>query len=301
MKTKFIALLLFCVGLVACTEKDGDKANHPAAQFNTNIDSLSYALGMGYSASKAELEMILDKSGSDKAFIEQLLKGVKDGISDANKEELAYYIGLEAGVNMRSQIIEVAEEQLFGDDSTQQLNIDNFIAGFCDVIDGKQDFKVNGAVLEPAMATDYVQQTIDQIRLDRFTRRYPKERKASDDFFRQIAQEKGIDSLDCGIYYKVLKKGRGPKPTIGNIVSIEYEGKLIDGTLITTSHAITDVAVKDGIINFLGFTDMVTNMPLGSEWIGYIPWQLCYGPEGYSDMIPPFSSIIFKVKLYNIK
>ena len=302
MKIKSVALILFgAAALTACTNGSGDNTDKGAPAFNNVVDSLSYALGMGYSAPQEEMQMVLTNSGSDKEFVEQLLKGVKDGVNGGDKEKLAYFIGLQAGMNMRADIIAEAERQIFGEDTTQHLNLDNFVAGFEDVAHNKFDFKVNGQILMPKQAADYVQEIINTANLEVMSKEYGKELEANNAFMAEKAKEAGIDSLDCGILYKVIKPGKGPKPSVGNMVSIEYEGRLIDGKIITKSHAITDVAVENGIINFPGFTMMVTNMPLDSEWEAYIPWQLGYGAHGYSDEIPPFSNIIFRVKLHNIK
>ena len=245
--------------------------------------------------------MVLENSGSDSAYVGQLLNGIQDGVRGGDKEKLAYFIGLRSGMNMRTEIIDEAESQLYGEDTTQHLNIENFITGFLDVTQKKFDFKVNGAVMYPDQAGNYVRSILNMKFIELQKSTYPKEYQANNEFILQKAQESGIDSLPSGILYKVIEPGKGPKPSKGNIVSIDYEGRLIDGTVITKSFAVTDVAVSNGIIDFPGFEMMVTNMPLGAEWEAYIPWKYCYGAHGNSDIIPPFSNIIFKVKLHNIK
>ena len=294
-------MLLGAAVLTACTDGSVNPTKKEASTFNNVVDSLSYALGMGYSAPKGEMEMVLENSGSDKAFVEQLLEGVKDGVNGGDKEKLAYFIGLQAGMNMRAEIIEEAERQIFGSDTTQHLNLDNYVAGFRDVVYDKHNFKVNGVQLMPGQAAGYVEDIIYKANYDVMSREYSKELADNNAYMAAKAKESGIDSLDNGILYKVITPGKGPKPSAGNTVSIEYEGRLIDGKIITKSYAITDVLVKGGIINFPGFSMVLTNMPLNAEWEAYIPWQYCYGMHGYSDEIPPFSNIIFKVKLHNIK
>jgi FKBP-type peptidyl-prolyl cis-trans isomerase len=302
MKIKSFALILFgAAALAACTGKGDSDAAQGTPKFETPIDSLSYALGMGYSASQEEMGMVLTNAGSDKAFVDQLLQGVKDGINGGDKAKLAYYVGLQAGMNMRRDIIAEAEARLFGMDSLRHLNLDNFLAGFEDVVNKNFHFKVNGEILLPDMAANYVQTAIEKVNLERACREYRKEFEASKAFWAAKVKEPGVDSLESGIYYKVIQPGKGPKPSEQNIVSIEYEGRLTDGTVITKSHAITDVAVRNGIIDIPGFTIVMTNMPLNAEWEAYIPWSLAYGTEGYSDAIPPFSDLIFRIKLHNIK
>ena len=302
MKIKSIALILFgAAAMTACTNGGVNQKEKEVPTFNNVIDSLSYALGLGYSAPEAEMKMVLTNSGSDAAFVEQLLEGVEDGVNGVDKEQLAYVIGLQAGMNMRSDIITEAERQIFGEDTTQHLNLDNYMAGFRDVVYNKHDFMVDSVVLMPQHAAQYVKEVIEKASFRVMSQKYSKELEANNAFMEAKAKEADIDSLDNGILYKVIQPGKGPKPSEGNKVSIEYEGRLIDGKMIVKSHAITDVMVKDGIINFPGFTMLMTNMPLNAEWEAYIPWNYCYGIHGYSDEIPPFSNIIFKVKLLDIK
>ena len=251
MKIKSFALILFgAAALAACTGKGDSDAAQGTPKFETPIDSLSYALGMGYSASQEEMGMVLTNAGSDK------------------------------GMNMRRDIIAEAEARLFGMDSLRHLNLDNFLAGFEDVVNKNFHFKVNGEILLPDMAANYVQTAIEKVNLERACREYRKEFEASKAFWAAKVKEPGVDSLESGIYYKVIQPGKGPKPSEQNIVSIEYEGRLTDGTVITKSHAITDVAVRNGIIDIPGFTIVMTNMPLNAEWEAYIPLSLAYGTEG---------------------
>ena len=303
MKIKSIALtLLGTAALTACMPTSEKTTTAPQeTPFNNIVDSLSYVLGMGYSASIEDLQMVLDNSGSDSAFVNQLIQGVQDGVRGGDKEKLAYFIGLRSGMNMRTEIIEEAESQLYGEDTTKHLNIENFITGFLDVTKNKFNFKVNGEVMYPAQAGNYVRGILNMKFIELQKGTYPKEYKENNEYILKKAQESGIDSLPSGILYKVITPGKGPKPSKGNIITIDYEGRLIDGTVITKSFSTTDVAVSKGIIDFPGFEMMVTNMPLGAEWEAYIPWKYCYGAHGNSDLIPPFSNIIFKVKLHNIK
>ena len=42
-------------------------------------------------------------------------------------------------------------------------------------------------------------------------------------------------------------------------------------------------------------------MPTGSEWEIYLPYQLAYGERETGDKIKPFSALIFKINLVDIK
>ena len=53
-------------------------------------------------------------------------------------------------------------------------------------------------------------------------------------FLKDLSAEEGIQSLPCGIFYKVLQTGEGKvSPTVRSIVSVHYRGTLIDGKNLT--------------------------------------------------------------------
>ena len=56
-------------------------------------------------------------------------------------------------------------------------------------------------------------------------------------FLKEISAEEGIQSLPCGIYYKVLETGNGTtSPNVRSIVSVHYKGSLIDGKEFDNSY-----------------------------------------------------------------
>ena len=56
-------------------------------------------------------------------------------------------------------------------------------------------------------------------------------------FLKDLSAEEGIQSLPCGIFYKVLQTGEGKvSPTVRSIVSVHYRGTLIDGKEFDNSY-----------------------------------------------------------------
>ena len=101
-----------------------------------------------------------------------------------------------------------------------------------------------------------------------------------------------------GIQYKVLTEGTGEKPNKRKRVKMNFEVRLTNGKLVE-SHWGKDV-MELPVANVIpGLQNALTLMPEGSTWEIYIPWQLGYGTEG-SKNIPPYSALIFKVKLIEV-
>ena len=81
-----------------------------------------------------------------------------------------------------------------------------------------------------------------------------------------------------------------------------YEGKTINGKVFdaTANHPgkKNDSFRCDQVIK--GWTEALTNMPVGSKWEIYIPQNLAYG-EREAGQIKPYSTLIFTVELVDIE
>ena len=119
-------------------------------------------------------------------------------------------------------------------------------------------------------------------------------------FLKDLPAEEGIQSLPCGIYYKVLQSGEGKvSPTVRSIVSVHYKGYLIDGKEFDNSYkrncpeAFRLCEVIDG------WPLALQQMHVGDKWVIYIPSEMGYGSKA-SGPIPGFSTLIFEVELLGV-
>ena len=104
-----------------------------------------------------------------------------------------------------------------------------------------------------------------------------------------------------GLYYVKTKNGNGKKPEVGQMVSVHYTGKLLDGTVFDSS------VDRNKVFQFVlgigqvipGWDEGVQMMSEGEKGVFYIPYYLAYGNTG-SGPIPPFATLIFEVELIDI-
>lgn len=54
-------------------------------------------------------------------------------------------------------------------------------------------------------------------------------------FLKENATKEGVKTSASGLQYKITKEGEGKKPTKDDMVTVEYEGRLIDGTDLTAA------------------------------------------------------------------
>ena len=121
-------------------------------------------------------------------------------------------------------------------------------------------------------------------------------------FLARNANQSGVVSTGSGLQYKILEAGNGPKPHAGDLVVVEYEGKLANGTTFDASarHGGPATLPVSGLIP--GWVEGLQLMATGSKVRFWIPPELGYGPQGAGDgIIPPDALLVFDVKLLAIQ
>jgi FKBP-type peptidyl-prolyl cis-trans isomerase len=124
-------------------------------------------------------------------------------------------------------------------------------------------------------------------------------KKKGDEYRDTFAKRAGVVSLPSGVLYKAEKTGTGPKPTMEDMVVVNYRGTLIDGKEFdgTPEGKPTRLQV-DKLIN--GWKEALRLMPVGSRWTIVIPPNLAYGKGGVGVQIGPNETLVFDVDLVGI-
>ena len=285
--TLVAALALAAMAFVGCGNST------PKANLKSDVDSMSYALGMAQT--RGLKEYLVGRLGVDTAYMDVFIKGLNDGVNagdDAKKA--AYYAGIQIGQQIANQMVSGINYELFGEDSTETISVDNFMAGF-----------VAGTTKKNGLMTVEQAQGVAQIKMQAvksrsIAKRFAENKEAGEKFIADYAKQEGVQKLESGVLYKVLSEGKGAVPADTSIVEVAYEGKLIDGTVFDTTEG------RKGPVRFKanqlikGWTDALTHMPVGSKWEVVIPQELAYGDNDRNRKIPPFSTLIFTVELVDI-
>jgi FKBP-type peptidyl-prolyl cis-trans isomerase len=120
-------------------------------------------------------------------------------------------------------------------------------------------------------------------------------------FMANNKNQPGVITTPSGLQYKVLQTGMGPKPTRNDIVTVDYEGKHLNGQIFDSSYQRNQSATFPVGAVIPGWQEALQMMPQGSLWELYIPANLAYGERGAPGAIAPNETLVFKVHLINVQ
>ena len=285
-KVSIFMAIAAAASLASCT------AQAPKANLKSDIDSLSYSIGMAQTQGlKGYLTGRLDV---DTAYMAEFIKGLNEGANKTSKKDIAYMAGLQIGQQISNQMMKGINQELFAGDSTKTISKDNFMAGF---IAGTLE---KGGVMTMEAAQEYTRTAMETIKAKAMEEKYADNKAAGEKFLAENKAKEGVKTTESGLQYKVITEGKGEIPADTCKVKVNYKGTLIDGTEFDSSYKRNEPATFRANQVIKGWTEALTMMPVGSKRELYIPQELAYGSRE-SGQIKPFSTLIFEVELVGIE
>ena len=125
--------------------------------------------------------------------------------------------------------------------------------------------------------------------------------RAAEFFLTSNAKVEGVRTLPSGVQYKIVRSGPpgGERPDRNDLVRVDYEGTLTDGTVFDSSYQAGQPAVFTVSDVVPGWTEVLQQMRVGDEWVVYLPPALGYGEQGRPG-IPPNAVMVFRLKLLEV-
>lgn len=206
-------------------------------------------------------------------------------------EKLGYAIGSDIGKNFKKNEMEIDQKA--------------FIKGFEDGLTDAQP------LLTPEEIKDIQQKAIADMRKKLSDKRKEetekkkelaeKNKKEGEAFLAENGKKDGVVTTPSGLQYQILQEGDGPMPKETDRVTVQYAGKLLDGTEFDSSYTRgkpSTFGVK-GVI--AGWTEALQMMKTGSKWRLFIPSGLAYKERGAGQKIGPNATLIFDIELLSIE
>ena len=257
---------------------------------NNSSDSLSYAAGVALTNG---LVSYLLQQKMDTTMMSDFVRGLREGIrSVGDPKQKAYMVGLDIARQVNERMLPGISEEF--KDSPDSIISDLLCRGFIDAIEG------DSTVFTYDAADKFFTEKRALDKIAKENKLYGPNREAGEQFLKENAKKDSVIVLPSGLQYKVLVKGDGEVPLEDQKVQVNYEGRLIDGTVFDSSARHDDKPTEfkpNQVIK--GWSEALTMMPVGSKWQLFIPYYLAYGNRSAGE-IKPYSALIFDVELVGI-
>lgn len=210
------------------------------------------------------------------------------------KEQLSYAAGMNLAKALQKQSIEVDEGLV-----TQGLK--DTLSGSKTLLTEEQArAALSGVETDPRI----IQENLDRKALAE------KNKRDGEAFLAENKKKDGVVTLPNGLQYRIIKAGRGKKPTANDAVTCRYLATFVDGTTFADRRKISvTFPVKSAV---QGLAEALQLMPVGSQWQLVVPSDLAYGERGAGviggrgrgpkqQLIGPNATLIFELELLSIQ
>ncbi|MDT0632563.1 FKBP-type peptidyl-prolyl cis-trans isomerase [Rubrivirga sp. S365] len=289
-----LCALALAAALVGCGE--GTASSSPAAG-TTDLDNLAGADPVAQIAYDAGFQAAGQLRGQDSTL---QFSSFEDGFNTGlrNARDPAYAEGVQFGLQV-------------GADTVVNIDPEVFLAGAREAFEGAES-RLTPEQLQAAQAA--AQDSIQMRQLRSQARSNPQARERldqlaqnrtqADAFLAQVAERPGIQRLPSGVLYTITDEGEGAKPTVQSVVSVDYTGRLADGTVFDQSPEGQPVQFPVGNV-VPGFRDAILDMRPGETRTVYLPPDLAYGQAGAPGPggqggIPPNAALEFDITLREV-
>ena len=209
---------------------------------------------------------------------------------DSKIDSVSYALGVDIAVKVKA--------------SLGKIDTDLFIQGYLNAIDS------SGVLLKPKdlkIINEYAQQKrIEKVNKQQQTSKASVEKEFADvkrlgeEFLAYNKNKEGILTTNSGLQYKILKEGKGEKPTLSSTVSVHYTGKLINGAVFESTRSDKEPTTFKVNEVIQGWVEGLQLMKEGAQYRFFIPQELAYGSTYKSSEIQPFTALVFDIELIEI-
>lgn len=279
-----IAVISALVFATSCT-------NSANVKVETSADSLAYAAGIVNS--DGLVDHITTRLMIDPEYIPQVLDGIKESFKSSSPADDAKNLGRQLGSQLKNQILPYINETIYpaGNDS---LDADIFLSAFLAAVNEEE------TLMDATVANAYFRTESEKVRSANMEAAYADNKEAGLAFLEANKSVEGVQVTESGLQYKVVKMGKGKKPSATDRVKVHYHGTLIDGKVFDSSVERGEPALFALNQVIPGWTEGLQLMPVGSKFTFYIPSELAYGDRETGE-IKPFSALVFEVELISIE
>ena len=195
----------------------------------------------------------------------------------AETSDVSYSLGVSMGEQLRASGV-----------SAEQVNSSRLAQGVHDGLDGKKEM------------TEADRQKITALLKSSFEAQAENNHRAAAKFLAENGKKSNVVTTSSGLQYKVLAAGSGDSPKPTDEVTVNYRGRLLDGTEFDSSYKRGEPATFQVNRVIPGWTEALQLMKPGAKYQLFIPPQLAYDMRSRPP-IPPGAMLLFDVELVSVK
>jgi FKBP-type peptidyl-prolyl cis-trans isomerase FklB len=198
--------------------------------------------------------------------------------ADAGARTPSYSLGISMGDQLKASGV-----------SAETVNSTQLAAGVRDALSGK------GTI------TDADRINIQTLLQGAMAAKAEPNHQAAAKFLADNAKKPGVVTTASGLQYRIITPGTGPNPKPTDEVTVNYVGKLLDGTEFDSSYKRGEPAKFPLNRVIPGWSEGVGLMKAGGKYELFVPPSLAYDLHSPTPQIPPGSMLIFTVELMSFK
>lgn len=257
-------------------------------------DSISQIYGQmvgGYIL--ADYQNFSDENKNDQ-MKQDLIKGIRIALSEGKGNGVM--MGLQVGMRMAQELASLEEAGVKVD---REAVLENFMRAFqADSVNMEDIRAING------LYTGLMQQVreIEEAREEARIAESPEAQQnaiSCKAFFDKLKSQEGIKFTESGLAYSISVPGDTTTISNNTLVTLNYVGKLIDGTVFDQSREDQPTKMSPaGVIP--GFGEGLRLLGKGAKATFYIPAELAYGLKA-PQQIGPNQALIFDVEIVDVQ
>ncbi|UOO82962.1 FKBP-type peptidyl-prolyl cis-trans isomerase [Uruburuella testudinis] len=202
-------------------------------------------------------------------------------------QQASYAMGMDIGRTLKQM-----------KDQGTDIDIKRFNEGLETMLDGKEA-KLSEQQAQEVMMTFLAEQ--QQKAQTKMVEDAKTNLEKGEAFLKENAAKEGVKTTASGLQYQVKTEGTGAQPKATDVVTVEYEGRLIDGTVFDSSKQHGNEPVVFPLNQVIpGWTEGLQLMKEGGEYTFFVPAKLAYDDRAMGDKIGPNSTLVFDIKLLKV-
>ena len=302
-----------------------DEAAYPDPDgFASMFDRISYAIGR----SDGEQIPASQPDLNTKTYAE----GLKKGLAEENEDyALGYSQGFELARRFLAQRPEKVDMDAFVDgiaaalkeedsgrsigylignsyrEAEIKLNPEVYLAGVDEAMLKPEPAAQGEEPVKPKtkLTPEQVQETLGAFQAYMMAKQKQDAIDEGKNYIDSLKAEDGWKKTESGIAYRILEAGEGKSPDTNDVATMDYELKLLDGdkpgsVLQTTFDSPQTVPFSaEQVIE--GWGEILQLMNPGATFETVIPYNLGYREQGSPPNIPPYATLIFKMKMHSFE